>query len=53
MAEHSPYTCTDYRAEMILLSLQRQLHQRNLSEIEKEKLLEEIKKIELLMQLRD
>jgi hypothetical protein len=53
MAENSPYTCTDYRAEMILLSLQRQLHQKNLPETEKEKLLEEIKKIELLMNLSD
>ena len=46
MAENKAYTCTDYRAEMILLSLQRQLHQKNLPESEKEKLLEEIKKIE-------
>jgi hypothetical protein len=53
MAEKSPYTCTEYREEMILLSLHRQLHQKKLPEIEKEKLLEEIKKIELLMQLRD
>jgi hypothetical protein len=53
MAEHSPYTCTDYRSEMILLSLQRQLHQKNLTEIEKDKLLEEIKKIERLMQISD
>jgi|WetSurSiteA1Bulk_404760.scaffolds.fasta_scaffold488328_2 hypothetical protein len=53
MAEHSPYTCTEYREEMILLSLQRQLHQKNLPEAEKEKLLEEIRKIELLMQISD
>jgi hypothetical protein len=53
MAEHSPYTCTEYREEMILLSLQRRLHQQNLPEIEKEKILEEIEKIEQLMQLGD
>jgi hypothetical protein len=53
MAEPSSYTCTDYRAEMILLSLQRQLHQKNLPEIEKEKLLEEIKKLESLMKISD
>jgi hypothetical protein len=53
MAENKTYNCTDYRAEMILLSLQRQLHQKNLPESEKEKLLEEIRKIELLMRLRD
>jgi hypothetical protein len=53
MAEKSRYTCNEYRAEMILLSLQRQLHQKHLTEIEKEKLLEEIKKIERLMQISD
>jgi hypothetical protein len=53
MAEKSTYTCIDYREEMLLLSLQRRLHQKDLSESEKEKLLEEIKKIELLMQLSD
>jgi len=53
MPKHSPYTCAEYREEMILLSLQRRLHQKNLSEPEKEKLLEEIKKIELLMKIND
>jgi hypothetical protein len=53
MAEHSPYTCIKYREEMILLSLQRQMHQKNLPEAEKEKLLEEIRKIERLMQISD
>jgi hypothetical protein len=53
MTDKGSYTCIDYREEMILLSLHRRLHQNNLTESEKEKLINEIKKIESLLQLRD
>lgn len=45
------YTCTDYRTEMILLSLRRRLENKDLSEAEKEDLLLKIKKIEAGMGL--
>ncbi len=40
------YTCTDYRKEMILLSLKLRLRQENLTEKERAALLEEIRKLE-------
>jgi len=43
------YTCSDYRLEMILLGLQRRLHNETLSDIEKQKILQEIKKLEITM----
>ncbi len=46
-----PYTCNEYREEMILLSLQRQLAAIDLSPEKKEALLKEIAKIEILMGL--
>ena len=45
------YTCNEYREEMILLGLQRQLKNPGLSKDEKRKLLEEIKKIEKQMDM--
>lgn len=45
----SPYTCNDYRAEMILLSLERRLHQPGLPEKEKKEINEEIEKIKAEM----
>ena len=41
-----PYTCTEYRQEMILLSLQRRLADPNLDPVEKQRLKEQIRKIE-------
>lgn len=45
------YTCTDYRLEMILLGIRRRLHEADLPEDEKERLLKEIQKIEAEMQM--
>jgi hypothetical protein len=45
------YTCDDYRQEMILASLRRQLAQTGLSDAEKQKLREQIQKLETLMGL--
>jgi len=43
------YTCKDYRAEMILLGLQRRLQDDDLSEAEKKKIKEQIREIEQSM----
>lgn len=40
------YTCNEYREEMILAALQKRLQQKNLSEIDKEKLLQDIAELE-------
>ena len=40
------YTCSDYRAEMMLLSLRRRLERENLSDDEKEALKIQIDRIE-------
>jgi hypothetical protein len=45
------YTCTDYRLEMILLGLRHRMNEEDLSEEEKKKLLEEIRKVEKEMNL--
>jgi hypothetical protein len=45
------YTCSDYRLEMILLGFRRRLNEEALSEDEKERLIEEIRKIEAEMEL--
>lgn len=48
--EDSPaYTCSDYRAEMILNSLQRRLATENLSESERRSVREEIKRLKAEM----
>ena len=41
-----PYTCSDYRQEMILAGLRRQLAQSNLGEAEKKRLEEQIRRVE-------
>lgn len=48
-ANPSPYTCNDYRAEMILLSLEKRLHRPGLEEEEKLALEAEIKKVRAQM----
>jgi len=46
---HGPYTCNDYREEMILLGLQKRLSASGLTPEEKESLLEEIARVEKQM----
>jgi hypothetical protein len=41
-----PYTCNEYRIEMILLGLNNRLNQENLSQEERQKIEEEIARIE-------
>lgn len=40
------YTCSDYRAEMILMGLQRQLASKEIDEAQREKLRGQIKTLE-------
>jgi hypothetical protein len=44
-----PYTCTDYREEMLLLALTRKLESGALSEEERRQVVEEIKGLEQKM----
>ena len=46
------YTCSDYRLEMILLSLKRRLQDEKLNKKDYENLLKEIQKIEVEMGLK-
>ena len=45
------YTCTDYRTEMILVSLRQRLKQEDLSETEKKEIISQIEKVEAEMEL--
>lgn len=45
------YTCTDYRIEMILVSLRQRLKQENLNEAEKKEIISQIEEIEAAMEL--
>jgi len=45
------YTCTEYREEMLLLSLRKQLNREGLSEKQKQKIRQEIKKLESHMEM--
>ncbi len=45
------YTCSDYRQEMMLLSLKNRMNSQNLSEDEKHTLMQEIAEIEKQMGL--
>lgn len=45
------YTCTDYRTEMILVSLRQRLKQEDLNEAERQDIILEIEKIEADMEL--
>ncbi len=45
------YTCTDYRTEMILVSLRQRLKQEDLNEDEKREILLQIEEIEAAMEL--
>ena len=46
-----PYTCNDYRAEMILLSLERRLNAPGIPEGEKQQIEAEIEKIKAEMDM--
>lgn len=45
------YTCTEYREEMMLLALRRQLRRNGLSEEEKKRILDEIRQLETKMDM--
>jgi len=45
------YTCTDYRTEMILVSLRQRLKQEDLNEAEKNDIILQIEEIEATMEL--
>ena len=49
MNNKNKYTCNEYREEMILLSLQRRLNSKNISEKEKAEILMEIELLETKM----
>lgn len=51
MSSNNHYTCNEYREEMLLLGLQRQLHAENVSEEERERLKERIKDLEASMDM--
>ena len=42
----STYTCNEYRLEMVLLALRQRLHQPDLAEQEREKLVKEVARLE-------
>ena len=49
--KNKAYTCNEYREEMILLGLKRQLENKALSSEERKKLLEAIREIEKKMDM--
>ena len=46
MPVKQPYTCQDYRKEMILVGLRKRLNSVELSEEEKQSIIEEIRRLE-------
>ena len=51
MPRNTKYTCSDYREEMRLLGLKKQLNEKNLSKSEKQTLEAEILKLEKILQI--
>ena len=49
MSPTGKYTCLEYREEMLLLGLKRQLEDPDLSEADKQRLVEEIRELEQKM----
>ena len=49
MKPKGQYTCTEYREEMLLLGLQRQLANPDLSDAERAKLIDRIRDLEVQM----
>jgi hypothetical protein len=48
----SPYTCSEYREEMMLLGLRRRLHAEDISDEERQSLEERIEDLESSMGMR-
>jgi len=51
MPQNTKYTCSDYRDEMRLLGLKKQLNEKNLSKSEKHALEAEIARLEKILQI--
>ena len=51
MRKPKKYTCADYRKEMMLLGLRRQLNKEDLTEEERDRIKTEIKELESVMGL--
>lgn len=51
MPQNTKYTCSDYREEMRLLGLKKQLNEKNLSKSEKQAIEAEIVKLEKILHL--
>ena len=51
MPQNTKYTCSDYREEMRLLGLKKQLNEKNLSKSEKQDIEAEIAKLEKILHL--
>ena len=51
MENESKYTCADYREEMAILGLRRRLRDENITEEQKRAIIEEIKRLEAVMQI--
>ena len=51
MPQNTKYTCSDYREEMRLLGLKKQLNEKNLSKYEKQDIEAEIAKLEKILQI--
>jgi len=49
LSDRKPYTCNEYREEMLLLSLQRRLNAGDLTEMERERLERQIRDLEASM----
>jgi len=49
LSSNTPYTCNEYREEMLLLGLQRRLHADDISEEERKRLQERIRDLETSM----
>lgn len=51
MKNDSKYTCVDYREEMTILGLKRRLRDENITEEQKREIIQEIQRLESLMQI--
>ena len=51
MPQNTKYTCSDYREEMRLLGLKKQLNEKNLSKSEKQDIEAQIAKLEKILHL--
>lgn len=51
MSQDSKYTCNDYRAEMRLLGLKKQLQEKSLSPAQKEEIQAEIDRLEKALRM--